>query len=187
MRHLADTSNYQSPPRPHSSTRFRQVTEMKSSSQGKMTGEWRRYDFMASLMPTPCLGTLWSTYSIPPTLGSFMGNLSFELVRTFLLFLTNLICFCFLQNPDSLCPLCNTRMFSRHFFLCEDFLPFEEEHIPWGALVLHGIPRTSMVERYCKCVQTYSQLVTDCSNISWGFWRSCRWMLSGTRIDEWRE
>ncbi len=72
---------------------------------------------------------------MPAPLGSILGDLSFELARTFLLFLANLIRFCFLQNPDSLCPLCNNRLFSRHFFVCEDFQPFEEEHIPWGALV----------------------------------------------------
>jgi hypothetical protein len=73
--------------------------------------------------------------NMPVSLGVFTGNLSFELTRTFLLFSANLIRFCFLQDPDSRCPLCNNRMFSRHFFVCEDFQPFEEEHIPWGALV----------------------------------------------------
>ncbi len=78
---------------------------------------------------------LFGQPSVPRALGVSLGELSFELVRTFLIFLANLIRFSFFQSPDALCPLCNGRMFSRHFFLCEDFQPFEEEHIPWGALV----------------------------------------------------
>jgi hypothetical protein len=81
--------------------------------------------------------TLFPTLSIPRSLGEVLGQLPFESVRLFILFLGNMTRFSYLRPrvKDRKCPFCKQEMYSRHFFDCEQYAALGDEPIDWSDYV----------------------------------------------------
>ncbi len=85
---------------------------------------------------------LFPTLSIPRAFGDILGQLPFESVRLFILFLGNMTRFTYMRrrNPRSLrsstaCPWCSEEMYTRHFLDCEQYQALGDEPISWSDFV----------------------------------------------------
>jgi hypothetical protein len=85
---------------------------------------------------------LFPTLSIPRAFGDILGQLPFESVRLFVLFIGNLTRFTYMRRPNSrmarrntLCPWCEEEMYARHFFDCEQYQALGDEQLSWSDFV----------------------------------------------------
>jgi hypothetical protein len=81
--------------------------------------------------------TLFPTLAIPRSLGEVLGQLPFESVRLFILFLGNMTRFSYLRPraKNRKCPFCKVEMHSRHFFDCEQYAALGDEPVVWSDYV----------------------------------------------------
>ncbi len=97
--------------------------------------------------------SLFPTLSPPRSFGEILGQLPFESVRVFILFLGNMTRFTYLRPKLKHCPFCPKKMYSQHFFDCEQYAALGDEPVSWSDFVqmfaqrewLSGI--TSVVRR----------------------------------------
>jgi hypothetical protein len=79
--------------------------------------------------------SFFPTLSISRTLGDTMGDLSLETVRMFILFLANMTRFSYLRPINAPCPFCSAKMYSNHFFDCEQYAVLGDEIVSWRDVV----------------------------------------------------
>jgi hypothetical protein len=79
--------------------------------------------------------TLFPTLSVPRAFGNILGELSFESVRLFILFLANMTRFSFLSPRNALCPFCNETLYTQHFFDCDQYRALGDERVSWNDFV----------------------------------------------------
>jgi hypothetical protein len=79
--------------------------------------------------------SIFPTLSIPRALGDTLGDMPFETVRMFILFLANLTRFSYLRPVNTPCPFCSARMYASHFFECDQYNVLGDEPVSWSDLV----------------------------------------------------
>jgi hypothetical protein len=80
--------------------------------------------------------SLVPTLSIPHALGEILGELSFESVRVFIRFMANLTRFCSITYPRNRpCPFCDQKMYTQHFFDCEQYNDLGDVPVSWEEYV----------------------------------------------------
>jgi hypothetical protein len=78
---------------------------------------------------------LFPTLSIPRAFGDILGQLPFESVRLFVLYIGNMTRFTYLKRRKTICEWCKTEMYAKHFFECKQYEALGDEHVPWSDFV----------------------------------------------------
>jgi hypothetical protein len=79
--------------------------------------------------------SLFPSLSTPRSFGEILGQLSFESVRVIILFLGNMTRFSYLRPRLKRCPFCPKKMYSQHFFDCEQYAALGDEPVSWSDFV----------------------------------------------------
>jgi hypothetical protein len=78
---------------------------------------------------------LFPTLSIPRAFGEVLGQLPFESVRLFVLYLGNMTRFTYMKRRKTICQWCKVEMYARHFFDCEQYEALGDEPVLWSDFV----------------------------------------------------
>jgi hypothetical protein len=115
---------------------------------------------------------------IPRDFALFLGDLPYESVRIFLIFMANMFQFTYLRTTNKACPFCSGQLSSEHFFLCDKTpAPFND----WGSLVVEFRAREywKAMDRIFLTLQRWSAI---CNKFTPGFGEKIQEYFQSTEI-----